>query len=194
MIRANLVPMVIEETRRGERAFDIFSRLLKDRIIFLNGSINMVSANLLIAQMLFLEKENDQEDIYLYINSQGGQVYPGMAIYDTMQFIKPDVVTVGTGLVASMASILLAAGAKGKRTSLPHTKVMIHQPWGGIEGKATDMRIAVEEMIEQKEILENTLQKHTGQPIKKIRDDMERGDFWMTADSAKKYGIIDKVL
>lgn len=194
-LNANLVPMVIEDTRKGERAYDIFSRLLKDRIIFLTGSITMTSVNLIIAQMLFLEKENPKEDIFLYINSGGGDVYAGFALYDTIQHIKCDVSTVGMGIVASMASVILASGANKKRIALPHTKIMIHQPWGSnITGKVTDLQITLKEFEYNKMSLEKILEKHTGQTLEKIKKDTENGDFWLNAQQAKEYNLIDTVL
>ena len=188
-----LVPTVIEQSGRGERAFDIYSRLLKERIIFLVGPVNDDTANLVVAQMLFLESENPDKDISLYINSPGGSVTAGMSIYDTMNFIKPDVATYGIGLQASMGAVLLASGAKGKRHMLPHAKTMIHQPSSGTRGKVTDMEIDLRESLAVKDELVKIMADHTGQTSEKIRDDMER-DFWMTADQAKKYGIVDKVV
>ena len=189
-----LVPMVIEQTPRGERAFDIFSRLLKERIIFLPTFIEDELANLVIAQMLFLEAEDPDKDILLYINSPGGSITAGMAIYDTMQFIKPDVQTYCIGQAASMAAVLLAAGAKGKRFSLPNSRIVIHQPlMSGLGGQATDIDIAAREILRMRERLNEILVSHTGQPVKRIQDDTER-DYIMSADQGKEYGIIDDVI
>src|SRR5437868_12527766 len=188
-----LVPMVIEQSGRGERAYDIYSRLLKERIIFLVGPINDGMANLVVAQLLFLESENPDKDIHFYINSPGGSVSSGMAIYDTMQFIKPDVSTLCTGLAASMGSFLLAAGAKGKRFCLPNSRVMIHQPSGGFQGQASDIEIQAREVLYLKKRLNEMLAKHTGQPIEVIERDSDR-DRSMSAEDAVKYGLIDKVL
>ena len=187
------VPYVIEVTGRGERVYDIYSRLLKDRIIFLGSPINGHVANLVVAQMLFLEAENPERDINLYINSPGGEVTAGLAIYDTMQYIKPDVATICVGMAASMGAVLLAAGKKGKRYALPHSRIMIHQPWGGVEGQAIDIKIHAEEIIKMRDILNNILSKHTGQPIEKIERDTDR-EFFMSALEAKEYGIIDEVI
>lgn len=189
----NLIPMVVEQTNRGERAYDIYSRLLKDRIIFLGGPVDDDVANLIIAQMLFLEGEDPDKDIHLYINSPGGVVTAGLAIYDTMQYIKPDVSTICIGMAASMAALLLAAGAKGKRYALPYSRVMIHQPLGGARGQATDIEIHAREILRLREIGNEILVRHTGQPLEKIRQDTER-DFFMAAEEAKTYGIIDAVL
>lgn len=188
----NLVPMVVEQTNRGERAYDIFSRLLKDRIVFLGGPIDDNVANLVIAQMLFLESEDPEKDIYLYINSPGGVVYSGLAIYDTIQYIRPQVVTTCVGIAASMAAILLAAGAKGKRYALPNSRVMIHQPHGGAEGQAVDIDIQAREILRLREIGNQILAKHTGQPIERIERDVDR-NFWMSATEAKDYGLIDEI-
>ena len=188
-----LVPMVIEQSGRGERAYDIYSRLLKERVVFLVGPVNDAVANLVVAQMLFLESENPDKDIHLYINSPGGSVSAGMAVYDTMQFIKPDVSTLCTGLAASMGSFLLAAGAKGKRYCLPNSRVMIHQPSGGFSGQATDIEIHAKEILYLRGRLNEILAKHTGKPIDLIARDTER-DFFMGAPDAVKYGIVDKVL
>lgn len=188
-----LVPTVIEKGFDGERAYDIYSRLLKDRIIFLGDEVNETTANLVVAQLLFLESEDPKADINLYINSPGGSVYDGLAILDTMNSVKPDVATFGVGLQASMGAVLLAAGAKGKRHMLPHAKTMIHQVSSGTRGKATDMEIDLRETLAIKESLIEILVKATGQTDKKIRDDMER-DYWMTADDAKKYGLIDDII
>jgi ATP-dependent Clp protease protease subunit len=188
-----LVPMVIEQSGRGERAYDIYSRLLKERVIFLVGPIHDGMANLIVAQLLFLESENPDKDINLYINSPGGSVSAGMAIYDTMQFIKPDVSTLCTGLAASMGSFLLAAGAKGKRYCLPNSRVMIHQPSGGFQGQASDIEIQAREVLYLKTRLNEMLAKHTGQPIEQIERDSDR-DRFMAAEEAVKYGLIDRVL
>jgi len=188
-----LVPMVIEQSGRGERAYDIYSRLLKERVIFLVGPINDGMANLIVAQLLFLESENPDKDINLYINSPGGSVSAGMAVYDTMQFIKPDVSTLCTGLAASMGSFLLAAGAKGKRYCLPNSRVMIHQPSGGFQGQASDIEIQAREVLYLKKRLNEMLAKHTGQPIEQIEKDSDR-DRFMAAEEAVKYGLIDRVL
>ena len=188
-----LVPTVVEKSYDGERAYDIYSRLLKDRIIFLGEEVNETTANLVIAQLLFLESEDAKADINLYINSPGGSVYDGLAILDTMNLVKPDIATFGVGLQASMGAILLAAGAKGKRFMLPHARTMIHQPSSGTRGKVTDMEIDLRESLAIKEELVKLMAKLTSQTEKKIREDMER-DFWMTATEAKKYGLIDKVV
>jgi len=188
----NLVPIVVEQTNRGERAYDIYSRLLKDRIIFIGGPIDDYVANLVIAQFLFLEAEDPEKDIHLYINSPGGVVTAGMAIYDTMQYVRPPVSTICLGQAASMGSFLLAAGAKGKRYALPYARVMLHQPLGGVQGQATDIDIHAKEILRTKEILNEILSKHTGQPLEKIAGDTER-DFFMSAQQAKEYGIIDEV-
>jgi ATP-dependent Clp protease protease subunit len=188
-----LIPMVIEQSGRGERAYDIYSRLLKERVVFLVGPVNDATANLVVAQLLFLESENPDKDISFYINSPGGSVSAGMAIYDTMQFIKPDVSTLCVGLAASMGSFLLAAGAKGKRYALPNSRVMIHQPSGGTQGQATDIEIQAREILFLRERLNNLLAKHTGKTIAEISKDTERDNF-MGAEDAVKYGIIDKVL
>ncbi|MGB9780399.1 MAG: ATP-dependent Clp endopeptidase proteolytic subunit ClpP [Caldanaerobacter sp.] len=189
----SLVPIVVEQTNRGERAYDIFSRLLKDRIVFLGDEINDTTASLVIAQMLFLEAEDPDKDIWLYINSPGGSITAGLAIYDTMQYIKPDVVTLCVGMAASMAAFLLAAGAKGKRFALPNSEIMIHQPWGGMQGQATDIKIHAERLLRLRDKLERILSENTGQPLEKIKADMER-DYFMTAEEAKAYGIIDDIL
>lgn len=188
-----MVPMVVEQSGRGERAFDIYSRLLRERVIFLVGPVNDHSANLIVAQMLFLESENPDKDISLYINSPGGSVSAGMAIYDTMQFIKPDVSTLCTGLAASMGAFLLAAGAKEKRFSLPNSRLMIHQPSGGAQGQATDIEIQAREILYLRERLNKILSEKTGQPVDRIATDTER-DTFMSADEAAEYGLIDKVL
>jgi ATP-dependent Clp protease, protease subunit len=188
-----LIPMVIEQSGRGERAYDIYSRLLKERVIFLVGPINDDVANLVVAQLLFLESENPDKDIHLYINSPGGGVSAGMAMYDTMQFIKPDVSTLCTGLAASMGAFLLAAGAKGKRFCLPNSRVMIHQPSGGYSGQASDIEIHAKEVLYLKHRLNEMMALHTGQPIETIERDTDRDNF-MGAEDAVKYGLIDKVL
>jgi len=188
-----LVPYVIEQTSKGERSYDIYSRLLKDRIIFLSGEIEDNMANLAVAQMIFLEAEDPDKDIFLYINSPGGSVTAGMAIYDTMQYIKCDVSTICIGLAASMASFLLAAGTKGKRKLLPNSEVMIHQPSGGARGQATDIAIHAEHIIKTKKKMNAIFAERTGQPIKKVEADMER-DFFMSAEEALDYGIIDEII
>jgi ATP-dependent Clp protease protease subunit len=188
-----LIPTVIEKTGRGERAYDIYSRLLKDRIIMLQGEINDHVSSIIVAQMLFLEAENPEKDIYLYINSPGGVVTSGMAIYDTMNYIKPDVVTICMGQAASMGAFLLSSGAKGKRFALPHARIMIHQPLGGAQGQATDIEIHAKEILRMKKELNKILAENTGQSVRKIEKDTER-DFFMSAEEAMKYGIIDKVL
>ena len=188
-----LVPMVVEQSGRGERAYDIYSRLLKERVIFLVGPVNDMSANLIVAQMLFLESENPDKDISLYINSPGGSVSAGMAIFDTMQFIKPDVSTLCTGLAASMGAFLLAAGTKGKRFSLPNSRIMIHQPLGGAQGQASDIEIQAREILYLRERLNAILAEKTGRTIDQISKDTDRDNF-MSADAAAEYGLIDKVL
>ncbi|HEX3032811.1 MAG TPA: ATP-dependent Clp endopeptidase proteolytic subunit ClpP [Bacillota bacterium] len=187
-----LVPMVVEQSNRGERAYDIYSRLLKDRIIFIGGPIDDQVANLVIAQLLFLEAEDPDKDIHLYINSPGGVVTAGMAIYDTMQYIRPDVSTICLGQAASMGSFLLSAGAKGKRFALPYARIMIHQPLGGVQGQATDIEIHAKEILRMKAELNKLLSEHTGQPLETIERDTER-DYFMSATEAKEYGIIDEV-
>ena len=188
-----LVPMVIETSGRGERAYDIYSRLLRERIIFLVGPVNDQTASLVVAQLLFLESENPDKDIHFYINSPGGSVTAGMSIFDTMEFIKPDVSTMCVGMAASMGSFLLMAGAKGKRFSLPNARVMIHQPSGGAQGQATDIEIHAREILKTREQLNRIYAERTGQPLEKIRADMER-DFFMDPEEAKTYGLIDQVL
>jgi len=188
-----MVPMVIEQSGRGERAYDIYSRLLRERIVFLVGPVNDQSANLVVAQLLFLESENPDKDISFYINSPGGSVSAGMSIFDTMQFIKPDVSTLCIGMAASMGAFLMAAGAKGKRFSLPNSKIMIHQPLGGAQGQATDIEIHAREILKTREQLNNILAERTGQPLTKIQADTER-DYFMSADEAAGYGLIDKVI
>ena len=188
-----LIPMVIEQSGRGERSFDIYSRLLKERVIFLVGEVNDQTANLVVAQLLFLESENPDKDISFYINSPGGSVSAGMSIFDTMQFIKPDVSTMCLGFAASMGAFLLAAGAKGKRYSLPNSKVMIHQVLGGARGQATDIEIQARDILRTKEQMNRILAERTGQPLEKIQRDTER-DYYMTAEEAKGYGIVDQVI
>jgi ATP-dependent Clp protease protease subunit len=188
-----MVPMVIEQSGRGERAYDIYSRLLRERIIFLVGPVNDHSANLVVAQLLFLESENPDKDISFYINSPGGSVSAGMSIFDTMQFIKPDVSTLCVGMAASMGAFLLTAGAKGKRFSLPNSKIMIHQPMGGAQGQATDIEIHAREILKTREQLNRILADRSGQPLEKIQQDTER-DYYMSAEEAKTYGLIDQVL
>ena len=187
-----LVPMVIEKSQFGERAYDIYSRLLRERIIFLGGPIDDDVANLVIAQMLFLEAEDPKKDIALYVNSPGGYIHSGLAIVDAMNHVKPDVSTVAVGMAASMGSIILTSGAKGKRFALPHAEVMIHQPHGGAEGQATDIEISAKHILQQRDRTNRILAKTTGQPLERIEKDVDR-DFFMTADEAKKYGIVDQV-
>ena len=187
------VPIVIEQTARGEKSYDIYSRLLKDRIVFLDGEINDQVANIVVAQLLFLEAENPDKDIHLYINSPGGVVTAGLAIYDTMQYIKPDVSTICIGSCASMAAVLLTAGAKGKRYALPHANDMIHQPLGGVRGQATDIEIHAKEILRLREELNHILASHSGQSIETIKEDTERDNF-MTAKAALEYGLVDKIL
>jgi len=189
----SLVPIVVEQTNRGERAYDIYSRLLKDRIIFLGTPINDVVANTVIAQLLFLAAEDPSKDIHLYINSPGGSITAGMAIYDTMQYIKPDVCTICIGMAASMGAFLLAAGAKGKRYALPNSEVMIHQPLGGAEGQASDIEIRAKRILRMRDKLNQILSERTGQPLKRIEKDTDR-DYFMTAQEALEYGIVDKVI
>ena len=189
----NLVPMVIEQSARGERAYDIYSRLLKERVVFLVGPVADEVANLIVAQLLFLESENPDKDIHLYINSPGGSVSAGLAIYDTMQFIKPDISTMCIGQAASMGALLLAGGAQGKRHCLPHSRVMIHQPLGGFQGQATDVDIHAREILKARDRLNHILSKHTGQPLNKVEIDTERDNF-MGPEEAQQYGIIDQVL
>lgn len=189
----SMIPIVIEQSGRGERAFDIYSRLLRERIIFLGQQIDSDLANLIVAQMLFLEAEDPERDIYLYINSPGGSVTAGMGIYDTMNHIRPDVSTICVGLAASMGAFLLSAGTKGKRMSLPHSRIMIHQPLGGAQGQATDIEIQAKEILYHKRRLNECLAAHTGQPFEKIVEDTER-DFFMSAEESKEYGLIDQVI
>jgi ATP-dependent Clp protease protease subunit len=188
-----LVPMVIEQSGRGERAYDIYSRLLRERVIFLVGPVNDQTANLVVAQMLFLESENPDKDIFLYINSPGGSVSAGLSVYDTMQFIKPDVSTLCMGLAASMGAFLLAAGAKGKRLALPNSRIMIHQPSGGAQGQASDIEIQAREILRLRETLNEILAERTGQTLDKIRADSER-DYFMSAAEAQAYGLVDQVI
>lgn len=188
-----LVPTVVEQTGRGERAYDIYSRLLKDRIIFLGDEVNDVTAGLVVAQLLFLEAEDPDKDIHLYINSPGGSITAGMAIYDTMQYIKPDVSTICIGMAASMGAFLLAAGAKGKRLALPNSEIMIHQPLGGTRGQATDIEIHAKRILKMKDTLNQILSERTGQPLEKIQMDTERDNF-MSSIEAKEYGLIDEVI
>jgi len=188
-----LVPIVVEQTNRGERSYDIYSRLLKDRIIFLGAPIDDVFANLIIAQLLFLEAEDPEKDINLYVNSPGGSVTAGLGIYDTMQYVKPPINTICLGQAASMGALLLTAGAKGKRYALPNARVMIHQPLGGFQGQATEIDIHAREILKIRERLNDIMAKHTGQPIEKISHDTER-DYFMSAEEAKKYGLIDEVI
>ncbi len=188
-----LVPMVVEQSSRGERAYDIYSRLLKDRIIFVGSPIDDHVANLIVAQMLFLESEDPDKDINLYINSPGGSVYAGMAIYDTMQYIKPAVSTICVGLAASFGAVLLTAGAKGKRFTLPNSRIMLHQPAGGAQGQAVDIEIHAKEILKVRETLNEILARHTGQPVERIARDTDR-DFFISAEEAKDYGIVDEIL
>ena len=188
-----LIPMVVEQSNRGERAYDIYSRLLKDRIIFIGSAIDNEIANLIVAQLLFLESEDPEKDISFYINSPGGVVTAGLAIYDTIQYIKPDVATVCIGQAASMGALLLTSGAKGKRFALPNSRIMIHQPLGGAQGQATDIKIQATEILKMKDKLNEMLSSHTGQDLEKIAEDTER-DFFMSADQALEYGIVDKVV
>jgi len=188
-----LIPIVVEQSSRGERAYDIYSRLLKDRIIIMGEEVLDAMANTVIAQMLFLESEDPDKDIKMYVNSPGGSVTAGMAIYDTMQYIKPDVATICMGQATSMAALLLAAGTKGKRYALPHSRIMIHQPLGGTQGQATDIDIHAKEILKMRDTLNHILFQHTGQPIEKVKKDTER-DYFMTSEEAKEYGIVDKVI
>ncbi|MBA2963429.1 MULTISPECIES: ATP-dependent Clp endopeptidase proteolytic subunit ClpP [Ramlibacter] len=188
-----MIPMVIEQSGRGERSYDIYSRLLRERVVFLVGPVNDQTANLVVAQLLFLESENPDKDISFYINSPGGSVSAGMAIYDTMNFVKPDVSTLCTGMAASMGAFLLAAGAKGKRFSLPHSKIMIHQPLGGMQGQASDIEIHANEILKTRATLNRILAEKTGQPLERIERDTER-DYFLAADEAKEYGLVDQVI
>ena len=188
-----LIPMVVEQTSRGERAYDIYSRLLKDRIIFLGSAIDDHIANLIIAQLLFLEAEEPEQDIYIYINSPGGVVTSGMAVYDTMLYVKPDIQTICIGQASSMGALLLAAGTKGKRFALRNSRIMIHQPSGGFQGQSVDIDIHAKEILRMRDTLDKILSEHTGQPLKKVRSDTDR-DFFMSGEDAKKYGIVDEVI
>jgi ATP-dependent Clp protease protease subunit len=188
-----LVPMVVEQTSRGERAYDIFSRLLKDRIIFIGTPIDDTGANLVIAQLLFLEAEDPEKDIHVYINSPGGSVTASLAIYDTMQFVKPAIETICMGQAASGAALLLAAGTKGKRMALPHSRIMIHQPYGGAQGQAVDIQIQAKEILRMREELDRILAHHTGQPLERVEKDSDR-DFFMSPEEAKEYGLVDEVI
>ena len=190
---STLVPIVVEHSERGERAYDIYSRLLKDRIIFVGSVIDDVVANLVIAQMLFLQTEDPDREINIYINSPGGLVTAGLAIYDTMQFVKPDVCTYCVGQATSMGAVILAAGTKGKRFALPNSRVMIHQPWGGVQGQASDINIQAKEILKMRDRLNEILSKHTGQKLEKIQKDSDR-DYFMSAEEAKAYGVIDEVI
>jgi len=192
-IASQLVPMVVEQTARGERAYDIYSRLLKERVIFLVGPVEDHMANLIVAQLLYLESENPDKDIHLYINSPGGSVTAGLSIYDTMQFVRPDVSTMCIGQAASMGAVLLAGGAKGKRYALPHSRTMIHQPLGGFQGQAADIEIHAKEILEARDRLNRILARHTGQPLEKIQEDTDR-DFFLSAQASVEYGLVDKVL
>ena len=188
-----LIPMVVEQTSRGERAYDIFSRLLKDRIIFIGTPIDDAGANLVIAQLLFLEAEDPEKDIHLYINSPGGSVTASLAIYDTMQFVKPAIETICMGQAASGAALLLAAGTKGKRMTLPHSRIMIHQPYGGVQGQAVDIQIQAKEILHMREELNRIIAKHTGQALERVEKDSDR-DFFMSPEEAKEYGLVDEVI
>jgi len=192
-VMSSYVPIVIEQTSRGERAYDIFSRLLKDRIVFIGSPINDAVADTVIAQLLFLESENPEKDIYIYVNSPGGHVTSGLAIYDTIQYVKPDIATMCIGQAASMAAVLLAAGTKGKRYALPHARVMLHQVLGGVEGQATDIEIHAKEILRIREELNNILAKHTNQPLEKIAEDTER-DFFLRPKDALDYGLVDAII
>lgn len=187
-----LIPFVVEQTGRGERAYDIYSRLLKDRIIFIGAPIDDTLANVVIAQMLFLEAEDPDKDINIYINSPGGLVPAGLAIYDTMQFVKPDVATICVGLAASMGALLLAAGSNGKRAALPNSRILIHQPWGGVQGQVTDIEIHTKEMVTNRAMLNKILAEHTGQPLERIEKDTDR-NYFMSVQEAKEYGLIDEI-
>ncbi len=188
-----LVPMVVEQTARGERAYDIYSRLLKDRIVFVGGAIDDDVANLVIAQLLFLEGEDPDKDINLYVNSPGGVLQAGLAIYDTMQYVRPDVATICVGLAASVAAVVLAGGAKGKRVALPYSQVLIHQPWGGAQGTTADIDIQAKQFLKLRALVNEILAKHTGQPIERLERDTDR-DFWMDPQVAKEYGLIDDIM
>ncbi|MGB9695044.1 MAG: ATP-dependent Clp endopeptidase proteolytic subunit ClpP [Caldisericaceae bacterium] len=188
-----IIPYVIETTGRGERSYDLYSRLLKDRIIFLTGEIDGIQSDLIVAELLFLEAQDPSQDIYLYINSPGGEVTPGMAIYDTMQYIKAPVATICLGQAASLGAIILASGAPGKRFALPHSRILIHQPWGGTQGQATDIEIQAREMLRIKQMINEILAKHTHQTIEKVQKDTER-DYYMSPEEAKEYGLIDSIV
>jgi ATP-dependent Clp protease, protease subunit len=188
-----LIPMVVEQTARGERAYDIYSRLLKDRIIFLGGGINDDVANLIIAQLLHLEGEDPDKDIMLYVNSPGGDLIAALAIYDTMQYVRPDIATISVGLAASGGALVLAGGAKGKRSALPYSRIMIHQPWGGAQGTTSDIEIEAKQFIQMRGLMNEILARHTGQALERIERDTDR-NFWMDADTAKTYGLIDEVI
>ena len=188
-----LVPMVVEQTARGERAYDIYSRLLKDRIVFVGGPIDDDMANLIIAQLLFLEGEDPEKDIHIYVNSPGGSLTPALAIYDTLQYVRPDVATICVGLAASGAAVILAGGAKGKRSSLPYSQILIHQPWGGAQGTTADIDIQAKQFLRMRQQTNEILAKHTGQPIERIERDTDR-DYWMDPKTAKDYGLIDEVI
>ena len=188
-----LIPMVVEQTPRGERAYDIYSRLLKDRIIFLGGEIADDTANLIIAQMLYLESEDPDKDINLYVNSHGGDLIASLAIYDTMQYVRPDIATICVGMAASGGALVLAGGAKGKRSSLPYSRIMIHQPWGGTQGMTTDIDIQAREFLKWRAQMNQILARHTGQPLERIERDTDR-NYWMDPDAAREYGIIDQVI
>lgn len=190
---STLVPIVVEQSDRGERAYDIYSRLLKDRVIFIGSVIDDMIANLVIAQLLFLQQDDADRDIHVYVNSPGGHVTAGLAIYDTLQFVKPDICTYCVGQATSMGAVLLAAGKKGKRHGLPNSRVMIHQPWGGVQGQASDINIQAREILKMRDRLNEILAKHTGQDLKKIQKDTDR-DYFMTAEEAKEYGVIDEVI
>ncbi|HHT05349.1 MAG TPA: ATP-dependent Clp endopeptidase proteolytic subunit ClpP [Hydrogenispora sp.] len=189
----NLVPMVVEQTNRGERAYDIFSRLLKERIIFIGGPIDDTMANLVVAQLIYLESEDPDKDISVYINSPGGVIYSGLAIYDAMQYVKPEVSTICVGFAASMAALLLSAGAKGKRYALPNSRVMIHQPLGGAEGQAADIEIQAREILRLREVTNGIIARHTGKAIEQVAQDVDR-NYWMSAEEAKAYGIVDEII
>lgn len=188
-----LIPMVVEQTPRGERAYDIYSRLLKERIVFLGGGIDDDVANLIIAQLLFLEGEDPDKDIMLYVNSPGGDLIASLAIYDTMQYVRPDIATICVGLAASGGALVLAGGAKGKRSALPYSRVMIHQPWGGAQGTTSDIDIQAREFLKMRSLMSEILARHTGQPLERIERDTDR-NFWMSAEDAKSYGVIDEVI
>ncbi len=190
---STLVPIVVEQSDRGERAYDIYSRLLKDRVIFIGSVIDDMIANLVIAQLLFLQQDDADRDIHVYVNSPGGHVTAGLAIYDTLQFVKPDICTYCVGQATSMGAVLLAAGKKGKRHGLPNSRVMIHQPWGGVQGQASDISIQAKEILKMRDRLNEILAKHTGQDLKRIQKDTDR-DYFMTAEEAKEYGVIDEVI